>query len=294
MRAAAGLSRAEGRRSCATSPSTWRTASCELDQLAELSDEEVAEQLIAIKGLGPWTVAHVPDLPPRPAGRAAGGRPRDPQGGPESSTGSRALPTPAELERIAEPWRPHRSLASLYLWRSLDNAARLTIGLRSFGGLQAPRAGDRRKAAWAGLSLSASRVETEPAGAVHLRKGLRPARARRPFQLERVAPDRVRVEVALRGPGGDHLAALLPRGAQIGQLARGQRRARLLLELAPRAGLRVLVLAVLALRDRPRARVLAAPRTGPPGWTSSTSARRPSGGRGGCPRCASGRPPPPG
>jgi DNA-3-methyladenine glycosylase II len=30
-------------------------------------------------------------------------------------------PAPGELERIAEPWRPHRSLASLYLWRSLDN-----------------------------------------------------------------------------------------------------------------------------------------------------------------------------
>ena len=32
------------------------------------------------------------------------------------------LPDAAELERIAAPWRPHRSLASLYLWRSLDNA----------------------------------------------------------------------------------------------------------------------------------------------------------------------------
>ena len=40
---------------------------------------------------------------------------------PRSSTGSTSCPTPAELERIAEPWRPHRSLASLYLWRSLDN-----------------------------------------------------------------------------------------------------------------------------------------------------------------------------
>jgi DNA-3-methyladenine glycosylase II len=29
------------------------------------------------------------------------------------------LPTPDELERIAEPWRPHRTLASLYLWESL-------------------------------------------------------------------------------------------------------------------------------------------------------------------------------
>jgi DNA-3-methyladenine glycosylase II len=31
------------------------------------------------------------------------------------------LPHAADLERIAEPWRPHRSLASLYLWESLDN-----------------------------------------------------------------------------------------------------------------------------------------------------------------------------
>ena len=31
------------------------------------------------------------------------------------------LPDAAELRRIAEPWRPHRSLACLYLWRSLDN-----------------------------------------------------------------------------------------------------------------------------------------------------------------------------
>jgi DNA-3-methyladenine glycosylase II len=30
-------------------------------------------------------------------------------------------PGPTELERIAEPWRPHRTLACLYLWRSLDS-----------------------------------------------------------------------------------------------------------------------------------------------------------------------------
>jgi DNA-3-methyladenine glycosylase II len=32
------------------------------------------------------------------------------------------LPAPAEMEQIAEAWRPHRSLACLYLWESLDNA----------------------------------------------------------------------------------------------------------------------------------------------------------------------------
>ena len=31
------------------------------------------------------------------------------------------LPDPATMERIAEPWRPDRTLASRYLWRSLQN-----------------------------------------------------------------------------------------------------------------------------------------------------------------------------
>ena len=31
------------------------------------------------------------------------------------------LPPPAVMEEIAAPWRPHRSLACRYLWRSLDN-----------------------------------------------------------------------------------------------------------------------------------------------------------------------------
>jgi DNA-3-methyladenine glycosylase II len=31
------------------------------------------------------------------------------------------LPAPAQMEQIAEAWRPHRTLACLYLWESLDN-----------------------------------------------------------------------------------------------------------------------------------------------------------------------------
>jgi len=34
--------------------------------------------------------------------------------------GLRALPEPRTLERIATPWRPYRSIASWYLWRSVD------------------------------------------------------------------------------------------------------------------------------------------------------------------------------
>lgn len=91
----------------------------DLDRLTELSDEEVTAALTEVKGLGPWTadmfmifhlgrsdVLPVGDLGTRTAVRRA--------------YGLAELPGPAELGRIAEPWRPHRSLASLYLWRSLD------------------------------------------------------------------------------------------------------------------------------------------------------------------------------
>jgi DNA-3-methyladenine glycosylase II len=91
-----------------------------LERLAELPDEDVAAQLIDVKGLGRWTVDmflifHLgrPDvLPVGDLGiRKAVQR----------EYGLDDLPEAAELERIAEPWRPHRSLACLYLWRSLDN-----------------------------------------------------------------------------------------------------------------------------------------------------------------------------
>jgi DNA-3-methyladenine glycosylase II len=35
--------------------------------------------------------------------------------------GLQTLPTPSEMEAIAEPWRPQRTLACRYLWRSLEN-----------------------------------------------------------------------------------------------------------------------------------------------------------------------------
>jgi DNA-3-methyladenine glycosylase II len=93
----------------------------ELDRLAELPDEEVSAQLTAIKGLGQWTVDmflifHLgrPDV--LPVGDLGIRRAVQVQYGLEE------LPSPGELEAIAEPWRPYRSLACLYLWTSLDNA----------------------------------------------------------------------------------------------------------------------------------------------------------------------------
>ena len=91
----------------------------ELERIAELPDEAVAAQLTRVKGLGPWTVDmflifHLgrPDI--LPVGDLGIRR------AVQNEYGLDELPDATELERIAEPWRPNRSLASLYLWRSLD------------------------------------------------------------------------------------------------------------------------------------------------------------------------------
>jgi DNA-3-methyladenine glycosylase II len=93
----------------------------DLDRLRTLPDEDVVAELIEVKGIGRWTaemflifhlarpdVVSVGDLGIRRAVQVA--------------YGLDELPGPAELERIAEEWRPHRTLACLYLWRSLANA----------------------------------------------------------------------------------------------------------------------------------------------------------------------------
>ena len=93
----------------------------ELDRLTELPDAEVSARLTAVKGLGQWTadmflIFHLrrPDV--LPVGDL--GIRRAVQFAYELDE----LPDAKALAQIAEPWRPHRSLACLYLWRSLDNA----------------------------------------------------------------------------------------------------------------------------------------------------------------------------
>jgi DNA-3-methyladenine glycosylase II len=92
----------------------------ELERLPELSDEEVAAQLTAIKGLGQWTadmflIFHLgrPDVLPvgdQGIRRAI-----------QVEYGLRKLPDAKRMQKIAAPWRPYRSLASLYLWSALEN-----------------------------------------------------------------------------------------------------------------------------------------------------------------------------
>jgi DNA-3-methyladenine glycosylase II len=91
----------------------------ELDILHELPDEEVAARITAVKGLGQWSadmflmfhlmrpdVLPVGDLGIRRAVERAYGLP--------------ALPDADDLRELAEPWRPQRTLACLYLWKTLE------------------------------------------------------------------------------------------------------------------------------------------------------------------------------
>jgi DNA-3-methyladenine glycosylase II len=119
LRVAAGFSHAKVRylRSLAE-----RIVAGELDlkRLPELPDDEVIRELTAVKGIGEWTAhmflmftLHRPDvLPTGDLGvrNAAMG-----------AYGLDAPPAPQALTELAEPWRPYRTRACLYLWRSLQN-----------------------------------------------------------------------------------------------------------------------------------------------------------------------------
>jgi len=119
LRAAAGFSRAKVGylRSLAEHV---LSGELELERLDELDDEAVIAELVAVKGLGVWT-AHMflmfhldrPDV--LPVGDLGIRRAI------ERAYGLDGLPDAATIERIAEPWRPHRTLACRYLWRSLQN-----------------------------------------------------------------------------------------------------------------------------------------------------------------------------
>jgi DNA-3-methyladenine glycosylase II len=88
-------------------------------KLPDLEDDEIISVLSQVRGVGVWTaqmflifalqrpnVMPLADLGIRNAVRKA--------------YGLSELPTPSELLRFAEKWQPYCSIASWYLWRSLE------------------------------------------------------------------------------------------------------------------------------------------------------------------------------
>ena len=91
-----------------------------LDALDAMTDEEVIASLTRVKGIGRWTAEMFlifrlqrPDvLPVGDLGII---------NAVQKAYRLRKAPTPYRLRKIGEAWRPYRSIASWYLWRSLDN-----------------------------------------------------------------------------------------------------------------------------------------------------------------------------
>ena len=96
-----------------------RNGMIQFERLPEMEDAAIIETLTRVKGVGVWTVQMflmfalqrpnvlpVGDLAVRAAMKKA--------------YGLAELPKPQEMERIAAAWHPYRSVASWYLWRSLE------------------------------------------------------------------------------------------------------------------------------------------------------------------------------
>ena len=101
-----------------------KTLSREVDfeSLPDMSDEEVIENLTRVKGIGVWSAQMFlmfalgrPDvMPTLDLGINNAIR---------KLYGKRKVPKAKQILKLAEKWRPYRSLACWYLWRSVDKPA---------------------------------------------------------------------------------------------------------------------------------------------------------------------------
>ena len=90
-----------------------------LKNLGRLDDEQIIEQLIEVKGIGRWTaqmflmfsMARLDVLPVDDLGI---------KNAVQRQYNLEESPSPKQIEEIASPWRPYATIASWYLWRSLE------------------------------------------------------------------------------------------------------------------------------------------------------------------------------
>lgn len=92
-----------------------------VEELHAMTDDAIVESLVKVRGIGRWTAEMLLMF-----------RLRRPDVLPSTDYGirngfmltyrKRSLPTPEEIERFGEKWRPYRTAASWYLWRAVDLA----------------------------------------------------------------------------------------------------------------------------------------------------------------------------
>jgi 3-methyladenine DNA glycosylase/8-oxoguanine DNA glycosylase len=96
-----------------------------LAQARKLSDDELVERLVSVRGIGAWSVEMFlifrlgrPDvLPIHDLGVKKGW---------SITYGKKHMPAPKELLAFGERWRPYRTIASWYMWRAFERAGHAT------------------------------------------------------------------------------------------------------------------------------------------------------------------------
>jgi DNA-3-methyladenine glycosylase II len=91
------------------------------EEAQKLSDEELVERLVSVRGIGAWTVEMFlifrlgrPDvLPIHDLGVKKGW---------SVTYGKKHMPKPKELLAFGERWRPYRTVATWYMWRAFERA----------------------------------------------------------------------------------------------------------------------------------------------------------------------------
>jgi 3-methyladenine DNA glycosylase/8-oxoguanine DNA glycosylase len=92
-----------------------------LEEAQKMSDDELVERLVSVRGIGAWTVEMFlifrlgrPDvLPIHDLGVKKGW---------SVTYGKKRMPKPKELQAFGERWRPYRTVASWYMWRAFERA----------------------------------------------------------------------------------------------------------------------------------------------------------------------------
>jgi len=102
-----------------------------MTKLRRMSDDDIIEHLTQVRGIGRWTVemllifrmGRADVLPVNDYGVRKGFALTYLGLKPTDKVTPDLLPTPAQMEKRAERWRPWRSVASWYMWRACDVAA---------------------------------------------------------------------------------------------------------------------------------------------------------------------------
>jgi DNA-3-methyladenine glycosylase II len=110
------------------------------EQAEKISDAELVERLVSVRGIGAWTVEMFlifnlgrPDvLPIHDLGVRKGW---------SVTYGKKHMPRPQELLKFGELWRPYRTIASWYMWRAFERA-----GYKITNKIRPPRVRKRRTA----------------------------------------------------------------------------------------------------------------------------------------------------